>query len=636
MFSALLGKGLKQQRAIVAAGIGTGLLFALLLWLAIGGLYGSRPVSAEDAIGSALSLVLALGIWPLWALLAFSQAFTGDRAAGTEPFLLDRPVPPRQLFVARLLAALAGWGAVAGGTFAMLWVLARTHGVATDGVLGAGGIGLAFSALAACSALLAAALGAVSLAAALLGLLLGLAALAVAFQLFRAFPVLFEALGWFTLWPAVLLVLAYPLVAWIAFTRGEPAGRGRTARAATVLALAVALIAVLFVAATPALIRAGYGTATGYFEVALAPGGGGAVLNAWRHLWIVDPATGARRRFIPPWSSFLGWRADGALFAVATRATRLGGESRRERIAFYDAAGGRAAPDVELGRDAVQIFGLGMDGGLWIGDELFFVTAADGEEPSLWRVRPGEAEGRLEDARLPALTRPLRGSSDGMLYLVSYPKRERASHPVKPSLTEDAQLSRFDPRTGVLTPLGPISPGRILYAGLAPSGRYWLVDAGDEQSARLVVRTMATGEESEYPLGDSALLEWEWLADDRLALVVEREGRAHLVLTGPGGNGAREELGSWPGRPAWGWLQASPDGSMLLVRDHATRRARVLHLADRRWSEIDAPAGAARAPGGSVPVQWRWAGERTLTVPGARGPLLIDVDDPSRQVAIAW
>ena len=637
MFRTLLGKELRQQRAIVAAGVGAGLLFALLLSLAIGGLYGSRPVGAEDAIGSALPLVLALGIWPLWALLAFSQAFTGDRAAGTEPFLLDRPVPPRQLFVARLLSALAGWGAVAAATFALVWFLARAvYRIPAHGALEVAAVGLGLSGLAACGALLAAALGAVALAAALLGLLLGLAALAVAFQLFRAFPVLFEAIGWFTLWPAVLLVLAYPLVAWFAFTRGEPAGRGRTRRAVTVLALAVALIAALFVAATPALIRAGYGGAAGYSQVEFAPGGAGAVINAWRYLFVVDPATGALRRFIPPWSSYLGWRADGGMFAVATRATRLGGESRRERIAFYDAGGERAAPDVALGRDDVQIFGLGHSGGLWVGDELFFLTASEGEDASLWRVRPGETTGRLASARLPPLTRPLSASADGMLYLVSYRMREHDARGGQSGLSDDAQLMRFDTRAGKLTPQGPISRGRILYAGLAPSGRYWLVDAGDQKRARLVVRTLATGEEIEHPLDGSALLEWEWLTDDRLALVVEREGRAHLLLTGPGGSGAQEELGAWPGRPAWGWVQASPDGSMLLVRDHATRRARVLRLADRSWTEIDAPAGAAKAADTSAPVQWRWAGERTLAVPGATGPLLVDVDAPSQARAIDW
>jgi hypothetical protein len=352
-------------------------------------------------------------------------------------------------------------------------------------------------------------------------------------------------------------------------------------------------------------------------------------------VWVVDPATGASRRFIPPWSSFLSWRADGAMFAVATRATRLGGESRHERIAFFDTAGRRAAPDVTLEGDEIQVFGLGT-GGLWVGDELFFVTAEGADEGALWRAKPGDNRGRLAAAHLPALTRPLRVTDDGMVYLASYRRREHRARSRQASFEDDAELLRFDPRTGVLERLGPISRGRILYSGLAPSGRYWLVDAGDQKRARLVVRTLATGEEIEHPLDGSALLEWEWLTDDRLALVVEREGRAHLLLTGPGGSGAQEELGAWPGRPAWGWLQASPDGSMLLVRDHATRRARVLRLADRSWTEIDVPAGAAKAADASAPVQWRWAGERTLAVPGAKGPLLVDVDAPSRVRAIDW
>jgi hypothetical protein len=323
------------------------------------------------------------------------------------------------------------------------------------------------------------------------------------------------------------------------------------------------------------------------------------------------------------------------MFAVATRATRLGGESRHERIAFFDTAGRRAARDIELEGDEIQVFGLGT-GGLWVGDELFFVTAEGADEGALWRAKPGDNRGRLAAAHLPALTRPLRVTDDGMVYLASYRRREHAARSRQSSFEDHAELLRFDPRAGVLERLGPISRGRILYSGLAPSGRYWLVDAGDEKGARLVVRDLATDERIEQPIEGSEVLEWEWLAGDRLALVVEREGRAHLLLTGSGGSGAREELDTWPGRPAWGWLQASPDGSMLLVRDHATGRARVFHLADGRWTEIDLPAGAAGAPNGSAPIPWRWAGERTLAIPGAKGTLLVDVDAPSRARAIDW
>lgn len=624
MLRALLVKALKEQRTLAAAGVGAGILFALLLSLAVGGFYGSRTVSATEAVGVALPLVLALGIWPLWALLSVSQAFTGDRAAGTEPFLLDRPVPPRRLFLARLVGALAGWGAVAGITAGMTWVLARlVYGIPFGGAKQLVAIGVALSGIAGASAMLASALGAVSLAAALLGLLLGLSALAVAFQLLRALPVLFEAVGWFTLWPAVALVLAYPLVAWLAFTRGEPAGRGRVRRAAAVLGLAAVSIAGLFLATTPALIRAGHGRSAPYAEVNLAPGRKGAVLNSWRSLWVVDPATGAPRHFVPPWSSFLGWRPDGAIFAIATRATRLGGESLRERIAFLDAEGRRAAPDVELGRDEMQIFGLG---GLWAGDELFFVTASNDEGAALWRVRPGEREGRLVTADLPPLTRPLQTSSDGSLFLVAMrkaaPAKERKA---SDAFAPEAELLRFDPRSGTVRSLGSIPRGRVLYRGLSPSGRYWLVDAGDVNEARLAVRSLDSGETVEHRVDGERLIEWVWLEGDRLAIAVEREGLAHLELTGPGGAGARERIASWPSRPPKGRLLASPDGSLLLVRDHERRRARVVHLAEGRWTEIDAPDGL---DGG------RWAGDRVLSIRGPRGIVLVDIDDPSRRVEI--
>ncbi|MCU0230259.1 MAG: hypothetical protein MUC67_02650 [Acidobacteria bacterium] len=628
MFRTLLGKALAQQRAIVASGIGTGALFALGLALAVGGVYGSGPVGADSAIGSALPLVLSLGVWPFWALLAFSQAFTADRASGTEPFLLDRPVPPRRLFGARFGAALTAWSAVTVATLGLAWFLARAvYGVSTESwplLVAVGGL---LSALAACGTLLAAALGAVSLAAALLGLMLGLAALAAAVQFLRSHVVLFEAIGWFSLWPIALGVLSFPLAAWLAFTRGEPAGRGRARRAALVTGIASLAIAALFVAVTPSLIRLAIGGAPSTWQVDFAPRGQGAVLNGWRHLWVVDPDTGAPRRFIPPWSHFLGWRADGEMFAVATRATRLGGESRRERIAFYDGEGRRAAPDIALARDEIQLFGIATRG-LWAGDEIFFVTAEDSEEGVLWRARPGEGRGRLAAAHLPPLTRPLQVTRDGKLYLVSYRRREQRGK--GPSLIDDeAELLRFEPGTGRLERLGSMPRGRVLHSGLAPSGRYWLVDDGRPETARIVVRDLATGEELEHRFEGEAVLEWEWLADDRLAVVVEQGGVARLLLTGPGAGGSREELGSWPARPTWGWLQASADGSMLLVRDHATRGARVFHLADARWTEIPPPRGLkVETAAERVPVLWSWAGARTLVVPGAQGPLLIDVDRP--------
>ncbi len=624
MFSALLGRALREQRTIVATGVGAGLLFALLLSLAVGGLYGSRPVTAAEAIGVALPLVLALGIWPLWALLAVSQAFTGDRAAGTEPFLLDRPVPPRRLFLARLLAALAGWGAVAGVTAAMSWILARAiYGIPAAGAKEIAAIGAVLSAIAGASAMLASALGAVSLAAALLGLLLALTALAIAFQLLRALPVLFESVGWFTLWPAVALVFAYPLVAWFAFTRGEPAGRARARLAAGVLGVAAAVIAAVFLSTTPALIRAGHRRTAPFAEVSLAPGGEGAVLNAWRTLWVVDPATGARRRFIPPWSSFLGWRPDGAMFAIATRATRLGGESRRERIAFLDRDGRRAAPDIELERDEVQIFGLD---GLWVGEELFYVTASGEENASLWRVRPGDRAGSRVTAELPPLTRPLRTTEDGRLFLVAMRRvASRSEKKVGTAFEPQAELLRFDPLSGAIDSLGTISRGSLLYRGLSPSGRFWLVDTGEEGGARMAVRSIADGETAEYPVDGEKVLEWAWLEGDRLAIAVARGGIAHLELTGPGGAGEREPLASWRNLPGRGRLLAAPDGSMLLLRDHDGRRARVLHVRERRWTEIDAPEG---------PDGWRWAGERVLSAPGPGGIILVDVDDPSRRVEI--
>ncbi|MCU0224746.1 MAG: ABC transporter permease [Acidobacteria bacterium] len=635
MFSALFLKALRQQRALVAAGIGTGALFALGLRLVIGGANGPGPIETEVGIGSALPRVLLLGVWPFWALLAVSQAFTGDREAGTEPFLLDRPVPPRRLFTARLLAAFAAWTTVAGATYGLAWILARAvYEVPIRDGPDLIRVGLALSGVAASGTLLAAAVGASSLVAVLLGLMLGLPALAAAALFLRAFPVLFESVGWISLWPIALAVLAGPAAAWLGLTRGEPAGRGRVGRIVRVMGVAMLAIAALFVAITPGLIRTAMGGSKHWRRMELAPGSRSAVLSHYhRSMWVVDPVRGVPLRFIPPRSRFLGWRSDGAMFAVATSATRLGSQTKHERITIYGADGGLVAPEITLERDEELIPGV-EDWVLWVGDELFFMTEPDAEARVLWRAQPGKEQGRLAAARLPARTRPLQVTADGMLYLFTDWRHVGRDKPAGwPYPSGEVDPIRFDPRSGRLERLDAI-PVRQLYSGLAPSGRYWLVDDGQRGAARIVVRDLTSGREQVHEFDGTDVREWEWLAEDRLAIVVGRADRdSSLILTGPGGGGTREELVPWAINPSMtGRPQASPDGELLLIEDHDSGNARIFRPADSRWTTVPPPPELRS----KHPLTWTWAGAKTLVVPGAQGPLLIDVDAPERVRTIAF
>jgi len=113
MLRALLRKEWLQLRSLRWVGFCLGALMPLLLVaLAEAASRGLTPYgqlsdySSLDLFMDALPLML-VALWGLLALLICSQAFAGDRANGTEQFLLERPVPRSAIWRARLLASLA-------------------------------------------------------------------------------------------------------------------------------------------------------------------------------------------------------------------------------------------------------------------------------------------------------------------------------------------------------------------------------------------------------------------------------------------------------------------------------------------------------------------------------------------------
>ena len=119
MFRALLWKEWRQLALVRWGGIALGALLPIAFvtgaelakrgWLPTGAVTSYEP---RDLMYEALPWALALALWPLIGLMAAAQAFSGDRAAGTESFLLERPVPRASVLRARLLASFGTLGAV--------------------------------------------------------------------------------------------------------------------------------------------------------------------------------------------------------------------------------------------------------------------------------------------------------------------------------------------------------------------------------------------------------------------------------------------------------------------------------------------------------------------------------------------
>ena len=73
-------------------------------------------------------MIMALAVWPLLALMTAAQAFTADRAGGTDAFLLQRPVPRPRVWQARAGAALATTLVIVAVQLAVWWASVRLVG----------------------------------------------------------------------------------------------------------------------------------------------------------------------------------------------------------------------------------------------------------------------------------------------------------------------------------------------------------------------------------------------------------------------------------------------------------------------------------------------------------------------------
>lgn len=370
MLKALLGKEWKQLRLLrwVAVGLGVGLPpFALIVaeasqsgWLPLTQVtsYSVQGLLTEVAPAG----LLALG--GLLALLIGSQVFSGDRAAGTETFLLQRPVRRVHVWQSRLLAATSTILIVALTHGACWWFLSRLL-LETDPAqwavpphrFAAAELIVVFAGLLA--SLLAAAIARTPMQAVLLGLVLialpvGLGALTVGLfpmASYRGVPVGAVL--------APLLFVGYAVSAYAMVCRGEPAGRGRWLRGTVSLGVASVALVVLFVTAAPASLRLDAGRFhTGGSIYARSQGDRAFVMTFAdsRSGWLWDLEAGRRLEFIPGVSWSL-WNADGSRLAVIHHGDDFGGLSAQPRIVVLDADGEHvwdreADPDIAFFADA--------------------------------------------------------------------------------------------------------------------------------------------------------------------------------------------------------------------------------------------------------------------------------------------
>ena len=639
MLRTLLWKEWRQLRQLRWVGAGLGVLLPIVAlfapraarhgWVPFVG--PSDPYSAHEILLEALPLALGLGLWPLIALLMTAQAFSGDRASGTESFLLERPVSRTRVWVARTLASFGSTWLVATVSF-LIWLgiaataVDRTSAnwsIALKGLLGGGSLAVAACLL---GGMIAASILSAPLAALLLGLVLVMVPIFIASTLAEWFSLATIAglpVGLFI--PALLLV-AYPLASWVANCRGEPAGRGRIFRGTTTIAAGLLVVGLVFVASAPTTVRALAKRLDHGADLSPSPAGPSACFGSSRQDsggWIVDLETGDRIQFLAPPFWQAGWSGDGSRMAVVTMSGPLGSSRSTIRIEFYDAQGRTAGRTLRYDENTWTYRVR------WAGDRLLLHEATVDtvrREPKAYQLRvydPDTGESRSADApgymQMSGLVGPI---ADGRIFAVIRETEDRDDD-------DRARGSRYglyavDLETGEIGSeplLEDVGQAWAAEEVLSPSGRYWILDRRAGRGEPRPILDLETGEE--IPV-EGLVRQAKWLNGDVLFWVDTVGSERRLVTVEPGGT--PKVLRSWSDLGVG--LQVSPDRERLLVtasRALDTQSEAVLEQqivqtwvfdpAEDRWTELTAwPAH----PYKGYTYATAWAGPRTLARTGPR------------------
>lgn len=662
MFRALLWKEWRQLALVRWGGLALGLVLPVAFFagaeLSERGLLPTGAIksySSRDLMYELLPAALALGVWPLVALMSTAQAFAGDRAAGTENFLVERPVSRPIVWSARAAASLGGSLSVIAGTGAIGASIAALTSPPPD--LGwtrwliLGGIGVGVAVLGWIGGMLAATVLGSPIAAVLAGGVLGAvpvvlaASLSAFFHHARYGPVV---LGLVVPW---LLLPAYVAASYTGAARGEPAGGGRARRAGVLAAGGLALVGAVFLAAAVPTMRAN--ARTGITSVLPTPDGRAAVLQSMSFDggggWIVDVASGRRQAFLNPPVEFAAWSPDGGTLAVGTRSAPLGAESRVPRLEMRDRAGRPVsepvgAPPGTLLRDFV-----------WSGDDLvavlYDVTSSElEEEVSIYRTRARrwEATGYRASGASVWLSGPL---TDGRVFLREIRLEKSPTEGAEPN--REFKLLPVDVKNArVGAPIASLPGVNAWYSGwsgpLSPSGRYAVTAAHAADSQRPGVFDLTAG--GNVPGLFTAPWGWQWLAGDRLAWVETQDRRTRLMVAQVG----RAPLAVREWRDAQVGIRTSPDGRALFVSviSNPSREPRPGPVAEAAPAADEVPTPVGKVPEESVyrpddgrttelnpPFSGRpndlrhteWAGPKTLARIAPGVVYLEDIDAPGKR-----
>ena len=562
MFRALLKKEWRQLKDLRWVGLGLGVIMPPFLVLvaeaATRGWVPSGQLSSYS-LDSLLVDLLPPFLVVLWMLLTFlitAQAFAGDRAAGTESFLLERPVPRARVWRARVGASLGTMLTLIAAHVLVWWLFTRAAVNADtanwNGALVWFAVGAGVGALAAFLAGMAAAsLVASPLQAVLLGMVMGAVPLGWAYVMTVIFPLALYRripLGMAVPW---LLLFGYVVASFLMLCRGEPAGRGRVLRGLAVLGIFLVMVPCVFAVSAPIAVRAEAKRLARGADLNPGTAAGATVVlsREYRGGWLVDLETQQRKRFLPPPIDEVLWSPDGSQLAVLTWSGSFGSVTTLHAD-LYAADGSRlrtlwSDPENRL-----------IGPVHWVGEYLVGRVYTTGRRTGLQIV--STKTGASRDLDLQLLYREwvgLASQATGEFYVFREVLEEGA--PAR------ALLQRLDVERGELesrviwedpdyaSVTDEQKFGYFLRNDLSPDGRYLRRMGGGAVD-------LETGERLELPEARLA----QWMSGDRLVWL-ETEGRETSLRYGPVG-GPPRVLRSWSDR--FLRIQTSPDLERLLVR----------------------------------------------------------------------
>ena len=567
MLRALVWKEWRQLALVRWGGIALGAVLPVAIvagaemaqrgWLPTG---GTTVSDLRVSMFEVLPAMLALGPWPLIALMSAAQAFGGDRADGTDGFLLERPVSRTSIWQARACASFGTVMVAIAATAAIGALSAYVSGSPSPAGwwrwLTIAGLGLGIALLAWIGGAAAASLLNSPLAAVLAGAVVGAIPVVLGVQLTAMFAHVRIGLVPFGAALCTILLPAFVVASWFATSRGEPAGRGRVKRGLGVACGAVLAVPIFFAAAAPGVLRIDAGR--GLHGILPNEKGTAAVVTTEEMSggWLVAVPSGRKLRFLPPPLRDVEWSADGATLAVVTWAGALGSDGSDQRVEFIDADRGSLVRSVPMPR------GHFTRSLVFAGDEIVAILYDESaREPTseVYVLRKGSTEWKatgFRRARAQMEFLPAFAENRVLIQMTEWVKTKDGVEPAT------AHVYPVDVAAATVgAEIRSERQGEVDWIDrwggrTSPSGRYEIARDVDGGGYRIV--EAATGAIVKTP---SPTRVPRWLAGDRLAWVEHFQNGRTLVVADVGG--IPSVVRRWPEADLR--LAVSPDRTSLLV-----------------------------------------------------------------------